>query len=67
MKLLPKSPLDSSPLERRTERRRSYFRKAVRSKICSLKKSREEEKGDRGRERETDASAYGHQEKNRKN
>jgi hypothetical protein len=52
MKLLPKSPLDSSPLGRETGRGRSYFEESdIRSQSCSLKESREEDEGKSERER----------------
>jgi hypothetical protein len=50
MKLLPKSLLDSNPLGRRTGEEGSVIlRKVIRSKSCSLNKSREEELGKRGK------------------
>ena len=54
IKLLPKSPLGSSPLGRGTGREGVVvLRKVIRSKSYSLKKTREEEEG-KERERERD-------------
>jgi hypothetical protein len=50
MELLPKSPLDSNLLGK--EEGAVILRKVIRSKSCSLKKSREEEKEERERERD---------------
>ena len=56
MKLLPKSPLDISPLRRGTGRGRCYFAVSDQNtKLFCEKEKREEE---RQRERETDAFAY---------
>ncbi len=59
MKLLPKSPLDSSPLGRGTGRGSTYFEESpIRSQSCALKESREEEA--REREREMDRKSPMH-------
>jgi hypothetical protein len=56
IKLLPKSPLDSSPLGRGTGRGRCYFEESGDPKPgCSLKRA-ERKKGER--KREADASDY---------
>ncbi len=55
MKLLPKSPLDSSPLGRGTEREHGYFEDSDPKPELF---SENEQRGSRGGERNPDASAY---------
>jgi hypothetical protein len=47
MKLLPESPLDSSPLGAKRGEGAVILRKVLRSNSCSLKKRREKEEGER--------------------
>ena len=56
MKLLSKSPLDSSPLGRGTGRGRGYFEESAPKQELFSEKDQRERRG--GKRRETDASAY---------